>query len=251
MCAKILTAFVARAKKFLMPKAQISQKRKSMSLIETPKKKQGYVYAFSNPSMPGKVKMGFSDDPRARRKQLYTTGVPDPFDVCCVVKVSDMRKAENLVHLIHYKSRTNEQREFFDLRTDAAIETLKLLGDDVTEKFKSDKLTSRSKRKGRSAGKYKGNKDSMFDAGLKQGDVLIAKFGRRLTSYSAVVDGDTEIIFEGERLSLNQAGLKIQHRIAAQKGTIKWPSINAWDHWTFNGQVISTMRVANVTKRPH
>lgn len=222
-----------------------------MSKIETSKKKQGYVYAFSNPSMPGKVKMGFSDDPRARRKQLYTTGVPDPFDVCCVVKVSDMRKAENLVHLIHYKSRHNEQREFFDLRTDAAIETLKLLGDDVTDKFKSDKLTSRSKRKGRSAGKYKGNKYSMFDAGLKQGDVLIAKFGRRLTSYSAVVDGDTEIIFEGERLSLNQAGLKIQHRIAAQKGTIKWPSINAWDYWTFNGQVISSMRVANITKRPY
>ena len=93
-----MTVLRAHGKTLLMQKAQRSQKRKSMSKIETSKKKQGYVYAFSNPSMPGKVKMGFSDDPRARRKQLYTTGVPDPFDVCCVVKVSDMRKAENLVH---------------------------------------------------------------------------------------------------------------------------------------------------------
>lgn len=219
-----------------------------MSLIETPKKKQGYVYAFTNPSMPGKVKMGFSDDPRARRKQLYTTGVPDPFDVCCVVKVSDMRKAENLVHLIHHNSRHNEQREFFDLRTDAAIETLKLLGDDVTEKFSTEEFPSSRNGKRRKTRKKAQLERNLFKLGFREGDVLQY---RRDSEVTAVVATRNKLLFEGEHLSISEAGLRAHNAYAKNSKHQERGTINGWDEWNFNGVSLSEWRIAKRTKRPH
>ena len=221
---------------------------KSMSKMETPKKKQGYVYAFSNPSMPGKVKMGFSDDPRARRKQLYTTGVPDPFDICCVVKVSDMRKAENLVHLIHYKSRHNEQREFFDLRTDAAIETIKLLGDDVTEKFSTEEFPSSRNGKRRKTRKKAQLERNLFKLGFREGDVLQY---RRDSEVTAVVATRYKLLFEGEHLSISEAGLRAHNAYAKNSKHRERGTINGWDEWNFNGVSLSEWRIAKRTKRPH
>ncbi len=48
----------------------------------------GIVYVLSNRAMPGLVKIGMTTRPEldARLKELYTTGVPVPFDVeydCC------------------------------------------------------------------------------------------------------------------------------------------------------------------------
>ena len=45
-------------------------------------KEQGIVYVLTNPSMPGMVKIGMTErsEMDARLKELYTTGVPLPFD---------------------------------------------------------------------------------------------------------------------------------------------------------------------------
>ena len=41
------------------------------------------VYAARNPAMPGLIKIGRTDqEADARLSQLYTTGVPVPFQVC-------------------------------------------------------------------------------------------------------------------------------------------------------------------------
>ena len=52
------------------------------------------VYALTNAAMPGIVKIGMTDrdDVRRRMSDLYTTGVPLPFD-CVVAREIDGREA--------------------------------------------------------------------------------------------------------------------------------------------------------------
>ena len=52
------------------------------------------VYALTNAAMPGIVKIGMTDrdDIRRRMSDLYTTGVPLPFD-CVVAREIDGREA--------------------------------------------------------------------------------------------------------------------------------------------------------------
>ena len=62
----------------------------------------GIVYVLSNRAMPGLVKIGMTTRPEldTRLKELYTTGVPVPFDVeyACEVKASDCNKIEKALH---------------------------------------------------------------------------------------------------------------------------------------------------------
>lgn len=46
----------------------------------------GIVYLLTNPVMPGLVKIGMTlrDEIDARMKELYTTGVPLPFECKCL-----------------------------------------------------------------------------------------------------------------------------------------------------------------------
>jgi T5orf172 domain len=49
------------------------------------------VYVLTNPAMPGLVKIGktYADDVGVRLGQLYTTGVPLPFDLAFACKVAE------------------------------------------------------------------------------------------------------------------------------------------------------------------
>lgn len=75
------------------------------------------VYALTNPAMPGLVKIGKTDneDFRVRVGQLYSTGVPLPFELVRAVKVQDMEAAERRVHDVFASSRINPKREFFEI----------------------------------------------------------------------------------------------------------------------------------------
>lgn len=62
----------------------------------------GIVYLLTNPVMPGLVKIGMTtqEDIDKRMKELYTTGVPVPFECkfACKVKKSDCLKIEKALH---------------------------------------------------------------------------------------------------------------------------------------------------------
>ena len=81
------------------------------------------VYALTNAAMPGIVKIGMTDrdDVRRRMSDLYTTGVPLPFD-CVVAREIDGREAleiENALHTAFGPNRVNSSREFFSDRSRA------------------------------------------------------------------------------------------------------------------------------------
>ena len=81
---------------------------------------QGYLYCFTNVSMPGIVKVGMTGalerTPELRAKELSSSsGVPTPFKVEFAKLVSEPKKKETTLHrlLEQYTKRINNRREFF------------------------------------------------------------------------------------------------------------------------------------------
>ncbi|MGK2231148.1 MAG: hypothetical protein ACI92O_000306 [Colwellia sp.] len=61
------------------------------------------------------IKVGFSINPIARRKQLHRTSNPLPFNLSAVWAVSDQRIAEKIAHFRLSDHRTNARREWFEI----------------------------------------------------------------------------------------------------------------------------------------
>ena len=77
------------------------------------------VYVLTNPAMPGMVKIGMTDqeDLQLRMRQLYTTGVPLPFE-CVIARRMEGREAaeiETALHTAFDPYRVNPSREFFEI----------------------------------------------------------------------------------------------------------------------------------------
>lgn len=88
----------------------------------------GIVYVLTNESMPGLVKIGMTDgDASDRVAQLYTTGVPLPFDVEYACRVDNPSEVEDALHEAFGPQRINPKREFFSIDPAQAIAILKLL----------------------------------------------------------------------------------------------------------------------------
>ena len=78
----------------------------------------GYIYCLSNPLYNGIYKVGMTEnDPKIRKEQLNTTGVPLPFKIEFAKKVNDYKEKEKLLHklLTQYGERINPKREFFKI----------------------------------------------------------------------------------------------------------------------------------------
>ena len=84
----------------------------------------GIVYLLTNPVMPGLVKIGMTtqEDIDKRMKELYTTGVPVPFECqfACKVKKGDCAKIEKALHTAFAPQRINANREFFRIQVEQA-----------------------------------------------------------------------------------------------------------------------------------
>lgn len=83
---------------------------------------EGFVYVLTNDAFPGLVKIGMTThDPRKRAGELYTTGVPFPFDVAFCIWCDDAALVEEAVHCRLDDFRCNKSREFFKVDTRSAV----------------------------------------------------------------------------------------------------------------------------------
>ena len=100
-----------------------------MQPYSQPSAQLSVVYVLTNPAMPGMVKIGRTshDDAKTRIDQLYTTGVPVPFNLEFVCKVPNSEEVEKALHLAFAPHRINPKREFFSIEPVQAIAILKLL----------------------------------------------------------------------------------------------------------------------------
>ena len=88
----------------------------------------GIVYVFTNPAMPGLVKIGKTsrDSLKQRLEELSSpTGVPVPFECEYAARVSDDSAVERACHTAFGSHRINMDREFFRVAPEKVIEILK------------------------------------------------------------------------------------------------------------------------------
>ena len=82
---------------------------------------EGYVYCFTNPSMPNLCKCGGTKrDPLVRCKELFTTSLPVECKVEYSLKVNDWKEAEKIIHNQIIKNGFNrcKGREWFKCNPD-------------------------------------------------------------------------------------------------------------------------------------
>jgi hypothetical protein len=83
---------------------------------------KGFLYVARNKSMPGLLKIGRTDRiPDARMSELFSTGVPEPFELVYYALTSDAKADEAKVHQILDRFRHRNNREFFAIESTSAI----------------------------------------------------------------------------------------------------------------------------------
>ena len=179
---------------------------------------EGIVYVLTNPAMPGIVKIGRTGRAvEARLADLYSTGVPLPFECEYAAKVKDQNEVESAFHLAFGPYRINPKREFFNIEPEQAITLLKLMAlEDVTPVIQKEAesvdieakaSTEKFKKKRRPTLNY-------FEMGLKEGDCL--KFGKN--NETCTVLNGRQVTYEGERWYLSNLTNKLLDRIGPMDG---------------------------------
>ncbi len=189
------------------------------------------VYVLTNPAMPGVVKIGTTtrENPQVRMNELYTTGVPLPFE-CAIATQTDDSKAEEFEKALHKAFepyRLNPYREFFEIETYQVESLLKVLpGDDVTPLVnkETDKLEAGERE---AVKKFKSRRPNLnfVEMGIPIGSTLVSD----KTDEEATVSGDRLVTFRGEEMSLTRATrniLEIDHSVAPTP------------HWRFEGRLL-------------
>ena len=83
----------------------------------------GFVYILTNRSLPGLVKIGYTDRrPDERATELHTTGVPTPFEIAFCFQHSNARSAEKAIHAELGAHRVADGREFFRCEVAHAVD---------------------------------------------------------------------------------------------------------------------------------
>jgi hypothetical protein len=96
----------------------------------------GYIYCFSNVSMPGILKIGMTTrTPLDRLSEANSpnTWIPTPFKIEFAKKVYNVRQKEQTLHLLleQYSERVNPRREFFRVSPEEVFRFFELMDGEV------------------------------------------------------------------------------------------------------------------------
>lgn len=171
------------------------------------KQEYGIVYLLTNPVMPGLVKIGMTaqEDIDKRMKELYTTGVPVPFECpfACRVKKSDCAKIEKALHAAFAPQRINANREFFRINVEQAMAILELFHhEDVTEEVSDEieeDLTPDDKDAAKKAKTHRPPLNFML-MGMNKGDELVWKED---PSIKITVQTERTVLYDGEEKAIS------------------------------------------------
>lgn len=194
----------------------------------------GIVYLLTNPVMPGLVKIGMTaqEDIDKRMKELYTTGVPVPFECqfACRVKKSDCVKIEKALHTAFEPQRINANREFFRIQVNQAKAILELfhhtdVTEEVTDEIQND-LTDDDKAATKKAQVHRPALNFM-QMGMKKGDVLVWKEDPSIT---ISVFTERTVMFKGEEKAISAVTRDL-------KGS-KW-YVAPGSYWLYNDRLLN------------
>lgn len=185
------------------------------------------VYVLTNPAMPNLVKIGKTElqDVATRLAQLYTTGVPFPFDLAYACKVPNAGEVERALHRAFAPNRINPKREYFSIEADQAIAILKLLHvEDATNEISAMASTIPDEEV-QAANQYKARRPNLnfTEMGIPVGALL--NFSE--SDATVTVASDRKVYLNGEQLSLTAATRQLlQLEYSVQPGP----------YWTYEGK---------------
>lgn len=190
---------------------------------------KGIIYILNNPCMPNIIKIGKTnqEDVKLRMAQLYTTGVPLPFECVYAAVVKDMDKVERALHTAFGPNRLNPRREFFEIDPLQAIAIIKLLEiEDVSPQVgrQAEQIDAVEVEAGK-AFAQKRPRLNFSEMGIPAGALLTFIE----TGETAEVNSPRSVIFRGEETSLTNAT-----KIAA--GDRFAYSVAPGPYWSYEGK---------------
>ena len=180
------------------------------------------VYVLKNQGMPRLLKIGKTnrDNPNQRMSQLYTTGVPYPFQCVKAIEIADNEQASQLEKALHQAfqpARVHPRREFFEIKENQVFAILDAWpsGTDATPRVKKEveEGTEESDRNAIRQVRLRRPPLDFVDLGIPVGANL--KFinlregsSESTESIEAEVVGNKKVLFRGEEISLTRATLR-------------------------------------------
>ena len=167
---------------------------------------EGIVYVLKNPAFPHLIKIGVTlrDEVQVRMAELFSTGVPLPFECVYAGKVMDAKKVERSLHQAFIPNRINHSRDFFDIDESQAIVILKLLDmEDVTPEINQelDKADESSKQASKNYKRTRRPSFNFQEMGIDPGSVLFSVNGET----SCEVIDEKKVRYNDEVISLSRA----------------------------------------------
>jgi hypothetical protein len=189
----------------------------------------GIVYVLKNAAMPGIVKIGFTQrtDAKTRMNELYTSGVPVPFECVYAARVSNFEKVEKALHTAFSPHRINPKREFFSIEANQAIVIIKLLEiENLTPQVikESEEVDIESREAAEQLKKKRPN-FNFVEMGIPIGSEIVST----KSSEIAIIKTPKTVTFRNEEMSLTRATILILD--------IDY-SIAPGPYWTYNGKYL-------------
>jgi hypothetical protein len=191
------------------------------------------VYVLTNPAMPGLVKIGKTTqlEVEDRMKQLFSTGVPVPFDCAFACQVKDAQAVEKALHFAFGNARINPNREFFKIEPERVIAVLSLLKvEDITAQVEHTleaDVTAADKQSAQNLKEARRPRMNFHDLGIPNGSVLVSKDGEMQVT---VID-EKKVELDGVPCTLSAATRK-------QLGLPADYAIQPSPYWTYNGKTV-------------
>lgn len=201
------------------------------------------IYVLRNLGMPGLLKIGRTDrdDPARRMEELYTTGVPFPFECVKAIEVKATKNLEKVLHRAFHPYRVNPGREFFRLDEDQVVAILESWPDgrDVTEptNAKSDEEVPKEDVAARERERKRRRPNLDFsDLDIQEGEPLVFTnpSGDRLEAIEAIVVGPKKVRFEDEEMFLTRATNRAL-------GNDDREPIRPAPYWSYEGKLLSDL----------
>jgi T5orf172 domain len=191
------------------------------------------VYVLTNPAMPGLVKIGKTTqlEVEDRMKQLYSTGIPVPFDCAFACQVKDASEVEKALHFAFGNVRINPNREFFKLEPERVVAVLKLLKvDEITSEFEKQIESDTDAADKQSAVNLKEARRprmNFIEIGIPVGAKLQFKSG----GAEVTIVNEKKILYNDQECSLTSATRKVL-------GLAEDYPLQPSPHWLYQGKTV-------------
>lgn len=204
--------------------------------MKTDNNNLGIVYVLTNPAMPGIVKIGMTtrNNMDERMRELFSTGVPVPFECAfaCTVPASNCSKIEKALHKAFAPNRVHASREFFKISPDQAIAILDLFDNkqEITEEVNreiDDDLTGEDKASRENLKRQRRPNLNFIEMGIPVGSVIT--YGQEPDIVEAVICSEKKVIYNGEEYSLTG--------LTRQMKNLDF-NIAPAPHWFYNGKSV-------------